>query len=788
MTFQPAIGANVGRIEDRPLLLGKGRFVDDIALPDVLHVAFVRSAHGHAAIRSLEVEAARALPGVVAVLTLDDLMPVLTSGRLPRGAAKEGGSADLATPYLLAKGEAAFAGEAIVMVVAESRYIAEDAVALVDVDYDILPTVADCRSGIDKGPPVRRELSTNVYGRFDVGYGDVDKAFRDAPHVFREELWQHRGGGHPLEGRGLLVEHGHAGGAITVWASTQMPHDLLQVLRDLLDMDERLLRVVVPDVGGGFGPKYCIYPEEVAVVAAARLLGRSLKWIEDRREHFISAIQERDQYWSLEIAVEADGVIRGLRGDLVYDLGAYALKEVNLPYNAVTSLSGPYIIPAFAMNVIIAYTNKVPVSSVRGAGYPEAAFAMERLMDLIARRLNLDRAELRSRNLIPADKMPYLKPLKARSGAGIAYDTGDYPACQAEVLAAAGWQDFPSRQSAARAKGRYIGIGIANAVKGTGRGPFESAIVRVAPSGRISVSTGAAAMGQGICTALAQICADQLGARPEDITVIAGDTSMVPLGLGGFASRQLVTAGSSVLLASRAVAAKAKKLAGHMLEVSEEDLELSDGAVRLVGVPQKAVTLGRLARILRGAAGGSFPADIEPGLDASVNYRTDALTYANACHVAEVEVDIETAGVKVLRYVAMQDSGKLINPQIVDGQIHGGIAHGISNAILEWMGYDENCQPITTNFAEYLLPTVMELPTFETIYRESPTPANPLGAKGVGELGTIPAAAAVISAIEDALTPFGVTISHTPILPHKLFELILAGQTLSLGPTLGDRG
>jgi len=776
MNNPASIGSSVPRLEDHPILQGKGRYVDDIAVADVLHVAFLRSSHGHAAIKSLKLDAARALAGVVAVLTLDDLMPVLTGGRLPRGGAKDAGPSDIASPYLLAKGEVAFAGEAIAMVVAESRYLAEDAVDLIEVDYDILPAVADCRSGIVGSHRVRQELPTNVYGRFSVGYGNAETAFRDAPHVFREELWQHRGGGHPLEGRGLLVELSPVNGALTVWASTQMPHDLLQVIRDLLDLDEHLLRVVVPDVGGGFGPKYCIYPEEVAVVAAAQLLGRSLKWIEDRREHFISAIQERDQYWNLEIAVEADGTIRGLRGDLAYDLGAYALKEVNLPYNAVTSVSGPYIIPAYAMDVVIAYTNKVPVSSVRGAGYPEAAFAMERLMDRVARELGLDRAEVRARNLIPADKMPYEKPLKARSGAGISYDTGDYPACQAEVLEAAGWHDFPARQAAALKDGKYIGIGMANAVKGTGRGPFESAIVRVAPSGRVSVSTGAAAMGQGICTALAQICADPLGLKPEDITVIAGDTSMVPLGLGGFASRQLVTAGSSVLLASQAVADKAKKLASHIFEASEQDLELSGGAVRLVGVPDKAITLGKIARTLRGAAGGSFPAGMEPGLDAAVNYRTDALTYANACHVAEVEVDIGTGGVRVLRYVAIQDSGRLINPQIVNGQIEGGIAHGISNAILEWMGYDDQCQPVTTTFADYLLPTATELPAYETLYRESPTPANPLGAKGVGELGTIPAAAAVISAIEDALTPFGVKISQTPIFPPKLFELISAGR------------
>jgi carbon-monoxide dehydrogenase large subunit len=434
------------------------------------------------------------------------------------------------------------------------------------------------------------------------------------------------------------------------------------------------------------------------------------------------------------------------------------------------------MVPAFHMDVAVAATNKTPVSSVRGAGYPQAAFAMERLLDRLARELALDRAEIRRRNLIPPDKMPYKKPLKARSGAGIEYDSGDYPACQAEVLRAAGWDDFPPRQSQARQQGRHIGIGLAHGLKGTGRGPFESAVVRVAPSGRVSVFTGAAAMGQGLKTALAQICAQELGLRAEDIRVVSGDTATVALGLGGFASRQTVTAGSSVLLAARAVRDKARKLASHLLEAAEHDLEVIDGEVRVVGARKLAVGLGELARVLQGAPGYGFPPGVDPGLDARVNHRLDALAYANACHVAEVEVDTETGGVRVLRYFAMQDSGTLINPAIVNGQVQGGVAHGIGNALLEWMGYDDAGQPLTTTFAEYLLPGATEVPMMDTMYKESPSPLNPLGAKGAGEVGTIPAAAAVISAIEDALTPFGVRIAQTPIPPHKLLELIKAGR------------
>jgi aerobic carbon-monoxide dehydrogenase large subunit len=767
------IGARVPRLEDRPLLVGKGRFVDDLAAAGLLHAAFVRSPHPHAAIRKVDAGAALALPGVQAVLTLDDLAPVLAKRRMQRHS-NSGTPLERYWSFALADGEVSYVGEAVAIVLAADRYLAEDAAALVAVDYDVLPAAADCRKAIAPGAPaVRRELNSNVAAIYKVAYGDAEASFARAAHVFHEELWQHRGAGHPIEGRGLLAEW--RDGTMTVWASTQKAHDLFQALTSLLDFDESRLRVATPDVGGGFGPKLCVYPEDIAVVAAAKLTQRSIKWIEDRREHFTNAAQERDQYWSLDIAVDADARLLAVCGRLIHDLGAYALQDVNIPYNSASMMSGPYLLPALAIEVTVAATNKTPVSSVRGAGYPQAAFAMERLMDRVARELDLDRAELRRRNLIPPEKMPYTKPLKARSGASMQYDSGDYPACQAQVLAAAAWHDFPTRQAAARQAGRYLGIGIAHGIKGTGRGPFESGLVRVSNTGRVSVFTGAAAIGQGLGTVLAQICAQELGLRAQDISVVPGDTGGVSLGLGAFASRQTVTAGSSVLLAARAVAAKAKKLASHVLEAAEHDLEVVDGEVRVVGAPQLAVKLGELARILKGAPGYGFPPDVDPGLEANVNWRTDALAYANACHVAEVEVDPETGGVVILKYVAIQDSGTLINPMLVDGQVRGGVAHGLGNAMLEWMGFDDSGQPVTTTFADYLLPGATEVPPIETLYKETPSPLNPLGAKGAGEVSTIPTAAAVISAIEDALRPFGVRIAQTPIMPQRLVELIAAG-------------
>ncbi len=772
------IGARVLRLEDQALVTGRGRFVDDIAAAGVSAAAFARSPYPHAFVRGIDLSAARAVSGVVAVLTLGDLSPVMKQRRMNR-VSNSGTNLAQSWPFALADGEVSFVGEPVAIVIATDRYVAEDAAALIEVDYEVQPAALDCRA--EDAPPARRELRSNRVISYRVGYGDIETAFAKAAHVLREDLWVHRGAAHSMEGRGILAQISDR--ETLVWASTQKPHDLRTALADYVALDESRLRVATPDVGGGFGPKLCVYPEDVAVVAAATLLRRSIKWIEDRREHFTNAAQERDQYWTLALAADNDGRVRGVRGRLIHDVGAYALQDVNIPYNSATTLTGPYLVPALAIDVAAVHTNKAPVSSVRGAGYPQAAFAMERMLDRLAQALRLDRAELRGRNLIPAEKMPYLKPLKSRAGEQVQYDSGDYPGCQAEIVRAAQWQDFPRRQAAARAQGRYIGIGLAHGMKGTGRGPFEFGNVRVSPTGQITVSTGAAPMGQGLCTALAQICAEAFGVRAQDVTVIAGDTAAAPLGLGGFASRQTVTAGSSVKIAAAAVAAKARKLASNLLEAAEEDLEIADGEVRVVGAPQLAVKLGDLARVLKGAPGYPFPKDIEPGLESSATYRIDQLAYSNACHVAEVEVDAETGGVRVVRYLAMQDAGRLINPMIVDGQVHGGVAHGIGNAIFEWMGYDEAGQPITTTFADYLLPTAADVPKLQTLYKESPSPHNPLGVKGVGEVGVIPAAAAIISAVEDALSPFGVRIAQMPITPSRLAELIARARVQLTGAT-----
>lgn len=774
-------GLRMSRLRDNVLLSGRATFLDDVDVAGLLHVAFVRSPHAHALIRSIDTAAARAVEGVHAVLVLDDIVRAATMRRMPLIASSAAAKIPV-TPFILADREVAYVGEIVAMVVATSRYRAEDGAGLVEVEYEPLPAVADLAVAIRAGAPlVRTELSSNVLSTFRLEYGDVDAAFAGDALVFGERIGLHRGGGHPMEGRGIVVENRVREDGLVVWSSTQMPNDLQQAVIAVTGVDDDKVRVITPEVGGGFGPKYCVYPEEIATVCAARLLGTSLKWVEDRREHFLGAIQERDQSWDVEIAVGRDGRLRGVRGAMVHDQGAYTFKAANLPYNSATAVPGPYLLPAYRMDVTVAFTNKMPVSSVRGAGYPQAAFVMERLMDRAARELNLDRARFRADNLIPAHKMPYAKPLKARSGAGIVYDSGDYPAAQAQAIEVAQWAGFAERRAKARARGRYLGIGLANAVKGTGRGPFESGSVRISASGRISVYTGAVEMGQGLTTALAQICAEELGVAAEQISVIAGDTSVAPLGLGGFASRQLVTAGSSVKLAARAVAAKALKLASHMLEAAEADLELRDGRVEIKGVPGRGVALGELARVLRGAPGYAFPEGLTPGLEAAEAWQSGPLAYANATHVAEVEVDIETGGVEIVRYVALQDSGRLINPMLVEGQVRGGIAHGIGNALFECMLYDPAGQPLSTNLAEYLIAGAGEVPRIETLFAQTPSPNNPLGAKGAGEVGTIPAAAAVISAVEDALSPFGVRLAHAPVTPVELLDLIRTGQAAAAG-------
>jgi carbon-monoxide dehydrogenase large subunit len=771
-TARRMFGTRAARIEDPALLRGEGRYLDDIRMPDPLHAAFLRSPHAHARVTRLDLSEARALPGVVAVFDADRIARELTGLRMPLGFPSATLQKDI-TPWVLSCTEVAFVGEAMVMVVAESRAIAEDALALIEVDFEPLPIVHDCHQALDaQAPVVRSDAVSNIAEQLQVGFGEVDPAFAAAPHAFTESLFVHRGAAHPMEGRGVLARYDPVEDAITVWTSTQMAHEVMHSIAAMLGMDQHNVRVVAPDVGGGFGCKYLTYPEEVAIPAAARCLGRPVKWVEDRAEHFVSAIHERDQYWDVDIAVDGEGHILGVRGRLLHDQGAYTPQGINLPYNAATSVTGPYRVPAYRMDVLICQTNKTPVIPVRGAGYPQAAFVMERLLDRVARELGIDRAEVRSRNLIPPEKMPYDKGLTNRAGVRSIVDSGDYPATQAVALARIDYAGFPARQREARARGRYLGLGIANAVKATSRGPFESALIRVSPQGRIDLYTGALAMGQGLATALAQIAAEQLDVPLEAIHVTCGDTGRISLGMGGFASRQTVMAGSSAHLAAVEVRDKALKVGEQLLGVPMAGLRLRDGRVEVIATPARFVTLGDIARKLKGAPGYSLPPGITPGLESTGLFQTNSQAHANACHACEVEVDPGTGAVRILRYVAVHDSGCLVNPTMAEGQIHGGVVHGIGNALFEKMGYDEEAQPVTGTFADYLLPTSTEIPEIEVVFLQTPSPTNPIGVKGIGEAGTIPVAPAIVSAIEDALAPWKVHLAEAPLSPVRLLELI----------------
>lgn len=769
-------GRSTTRLEDQDLLRGNARFVADIRLREMVHASFVRSQHAHALIKSIDKSRALALPGVVAVLTAEDIRGAVKTDRLVV-ALPDRTYRQQRDRMILADNETVYVGETIAMVIADDAYLAEDAASMVEVEYELLPAVSDCRQALKADAPVvHRDAKDNVAAAFTSAYGDVDAAFAKAVHIFRDSFWLHRGCAHSIEGRGCVASHDVIDDKITLWSSTQTPLVAARLLSELLGREESSVRVAAPDVGGGFGPKLVFYAEEAAVTVAALKLGRPVKWIEDRREHFISTTQERDQYWAAEIALDADGKILGVRGSLLHDHGAFTARGLTVPQGAVASLSLAYVVPSFRMDVLVAFTNKVPVTPVRGAGQPQGVFVMERLLDHAARKLNLDRAEIRRRNLIPADAMPFKKDFVTRGGIPVVLDSGDYPACQAQALEEAGWIDFPRRQREAREAGRHIGIGLANFVEATGRGPYEQVRVRVAPSGLIEVATGATAMGQSTKTMVAQIVAEQLGGAIERVIVTTGDSDKVSMGFGGFNSRQAVMAGSSAHVAAIKVREKALLAASHLLEADVADLDIEQDSVVVKGASAMKVSLGQIAKTLAGAPGFVLPGGLSPGLDATESLVIDAMTYGNGAAIAEVEVDIETGAVKVTRLTFVHDAGKIINPVIAEGQIAGAIAHGIGNALYEWMGYDDSGQPVTMTLADYLLITASEMPQLKLSHMETPTALNPLGVKGIGESGVLPIPAAIASAVEDALSPFRVGICQFPIRPNDICAL-LAAQT-----------
>jgi carbon-monoxide dehydrogenase large subunit len=767
-------GARVTRFEDPALLAGRGRFTDDVNLPGALNACFVRSPHGHAKIRSIDATAARTMLGVHAVLTADDLPEPMRSERIPNLMANPA-IRIMRTQHALARDEVCYAGQALAVVVADTRYQAEDAASLVAVEYDVLPAVEDCREAVKQGAArAHSDIADNIAAALKMEFGEVDAAFAKAPHVFEETFWMHRGGGMAMETRAVVASHDAASDFLTVWSSTQTPHLGRSILADLLGRNLESIRMIAPDVGGGFGPKAPFYPEEAVIPAAAMTLGRPVKWFEDRREHFLCATQERDQYWTLAVALDAEGKIQGVRGTMLHDTGAFMPWGLIMPYIAAVTVPGPYVVPNYRLEMTVAVTNKVPTTPVRGAGRPQAVFAMERLMDRAARELKIDRAELRRRNMIKPEQMPYSVGLIFRDGKPLTYHGGDYPRAQATALKASGYENFSTRQAEALKAGRFIGIGVANYVEGTGLGPFEGVTVRVLPNGKVAVATGATNQGQGQRTTLTQIVADRLGCRMADVVMTMADTAAISQGIGAFASRQAVNAGSSAHMAGEVVRQKVVELAARTLGVPASEIDIEDGRAIARGGNKPSLSFGELARLAQGMPGVSFPEGQGAGLEHTAYFIAPQASYCNGTHVVEVEVDPMTGGVTLGKYTIAHDSGTIINPLIVDGQVQGGTAHGIGNALFERMRYDADANPLTTTFQDYLMPTAPEVPGCNIIHIETPNPLNPIGVKGAGEGGTIPAPAAIVSAIEDALSPFGVRFIEMPLTPERIVAALQA--------------
>src|SRR5881409_1187718 len=773
-------GAAVKRREDPRFLRGEGRFVDDVTLPGMLHAAFLRSPHAHARIVAIDTAAAAAAPGVVRVLAFRDLerwmKPLPLFGAVPPGlAAVVKFDIRQAPQWALCRDRVRYVGEIVAMAVADSPERAEDATELIQVEWELLPSVVDMTRAAEPGAPlIHPEWGSNVGIGFTHAIGDADRAFARADVTVAETFHIQRYVGMPLEGRGVVAVWDRRDGTMTTWNSTQVSHFVQQGLTGALGLPPHKIRVIAPDLGGGFGTKASGYPEDVLVPIAARAVGRSVKWVEDRREHMMSAAHARHQVHAISLAARRDGAILAVRDRIWLDLGAYNVWGVVLPYNTVAHLIGPHRIKNMRVDVRAVVTNKTPNAPYRGAGRPETVFAMDRAVDCLARELRIDPAEIRRRNYIRSDELPYDFGMPYRDGNPLVYDSGDFPAALEAALKAADYDEFRRDQPALRARSIFRGIGISGYVEGTAIGPFEGATVKVDLGGRVLVATGAVNSGQGHETSFAQVCADALGVPLEHVTVVGGDTATVPFGVGTFASRSGVTAGNSIADACQQVRAKLVKAAAALLEAAPGDIEIEDGQAFVRGVRASAVPLARVVQ-------ASIPTFARPGVaspdfEATAYHHVPTVTFASAVHVARVQVDVGTGHVTLLRYVVAHDCGKVINPLIVEGQVHGGVAQGVGGALYEEMVYDEQGQLLTGSLMDYLVPTAMELPPLETVHLEFPSPRNPLGMKGLGEGGAISPPAAIANAIDDALAPLGVRVTQTPALPWRVRALIAAAS------------
>jgi aerobic carbon-monoxide dehydrogenase large subunit len=765
------IGKPELRVEDDALLTGQGRYIADIKLPGMLHVVLVRSQRAHARLRRIDASAARALPDVAAVFTAEDLPeaarilpdthpnPVLTHSR---------------GPGTLAAEKVRYVGEPVAAVVAKNPYVAEDAAELVEIEYEPLLPVIDLERAIAPGAArVHDDMPSNVAARLPIRKGDVDAAFATAACIVKERLEIHRGAGQAMETRGIVAYWDDCERRLVLWSTTQVPFVLRAALAAALSLPEYVVRVMSPDVGGGFGYKGFPYSEDILIPAIAMKLRAPIKWIEDRREHLIASYQERSQLHDAEMAVDRSGAILGIRGRFLHDSGAYSPWGPVVPLLTLVNIPGPYKVPAYAMEGLMIYTNCVPVVPVRGVGRAQAVFVVEQLLDRAAERLGIDIAEIRRRNLVPGSEMPYNTGFTSRDGTARTYDSGDVPALLDRALAIISYEARRREQAELRAKGRYIGLGVACMVEETGIGPYEEASVAIEPDGTAIVRVGTPSQGQGQKTILAQIVGDVLALPVEKVRVLAGNTDLVRYSIGTYGSRVALVTGSAALLAAREARARTLRVAAEMLEATEEDLDLENGCVVVKGTDRR-VPIAEAARRALGSAGHSLADGMSPGLGAIESFCVPTIAYPTGAHAAAVEVDVRTGEVRILQYAAVHDFGAIINPMIVDGQLIGGFAHGIGNAFLERVKYDADGQILTGSFADYLMPTALDVPRLDRDYIGHPTPLNPLGAKGAGQGGVIPVPAAIASAVLDALRPLGVRIRSVPFSQSDLLAQIEA--------------
>lgn len=768
-------GQRIKRNEDPRLLTGQALFTDDVQLAGMAHVAFVRSPYAHAHVLDIDVAAALEREGVVAVYTADDLGaywqhgPLLVSPPPIKGIVFHE-----RTQVPMVKDKVRHLGEIVAMVVAESRYVAEDAAADVRVRYEPLPAAIDLEAAAEPGAPrVHDDLPSNVGAHVVQTKGDYAQAAAAAHRIIRRRFVYDRGTAAALENRGVVAQWDRRAQRLTVWDTTQAPIPIRNGLATMLGLAENQVRVIAPFIGGGFGPKIMMfYPEEMLIPWAALQLNRPIKWIEDRAENFLATTQERSQvHWS-EIAVDAEGHILGVKDEFLHDGGAYMPYGLTVPLNSQCTLLGPYDIPHYYSEFRAIFTNKPIVTPYRGAGRQHGVFVIERLLDSAARELGLDRAEIRRRNFIPPDAFPYNNVIIYQDFAPLRYDSGNYAPLLEKAKEMIGYDAFlREEQPRLRAAGRRVGLGIVCYVEGTGIGPYEGARVQVQASGKVTVVTGIGTQGQGHFTSFAQIVADQLGVDATDIHITTGDTDQFYWGAGTFASRGAVVAGSAIHEAARDVRGKILKLAGELLEAAEEDVELVAGVARVKGAPERAISLGRLAQAANPLRGAVKPG-AEPGLEATSYFGPEMGATASGVQAMIVEVDPETLLLEIKKFVVVHDCGRIINPLIVDGQVQGGVAQGIGNAFYEELVWDASGQLLTGSFMDYLLPTALDVPTIELAHQETPSPLNPLGIKGVGEAGAIPVGPLFAQALEDALAESGLEILEIPLSPNRLWQWV----------------